>query len=146
MKVLLVNLMIITILVSCMDHNSRNDSNIEEEETLADTAYLGSYHYVTNLDELGETYLHFTFSDIGMEGRAFSKDTKQEFRIDPVMHIGGFVNLKLIKSDFFPKDLTFYNYLFNFEYKYLKEPSIKTNFYSKNTKIRTDVIISKVKQ
>jgi hypothetical protein len=131
-------------MLSCTNHNSGNDEITEETEVLVDTAYFGSYHYVANIDQLGETHLYFTFSDFGIEGKAFAKDKNQAFRIDPVLHIAGFVNLKLVKSQTITDDLTFYDYLFNFEYKYLRESLVKTNFYSKDTEIRTDAIISKV--
>ena len=131
---------------SCTNPNSRNDETIKEKEMLVDTVYFGSYHYVTNIEELGETHLYFTFSDVGMEGKAFSKDKNQEFRIEPVMHLGGYANLKLVKKETLTNDLDFYDYRFHFEYRYMSESSIKTSFYSKDTDIRTDVLISKIEQ
>jgi hypothetical protein len=127
---------------SCTNPNSKKDKITEE--VLIDTTYFGSYHYVANIEELGETHLYFTFSDLGMKGKAFAKDKNQAFRIDPVMHIVGFANLKLLKNQTITDDLGYYDYLFNFEYKYLRDSLVKTNFYSNDTKIRRDVTISKV--
>ena len=129
-------------MLSCTSPNSEKDEITEE--VLVDTTYFGSYHYVANIDELGETHLYFTFSDIGMEGKAFAVEKNQTFRIDPVMHIAGFANLKLLKSQTITDDLGYYDYLFNFEYKHLRDSLVKTNFYSNDTKIRRDVILSKV--
>jgi hypothetical protein len=127
---------------SCTNPNSEKDEITEE--VLVDTTYFGSYHYVTNIDELGETHLYFTFSDFGMEGKAFAVEKNQTFRIDPTMHIAGFANLKLLKSQTITDDLGYYDYLFNFEYKYLRDSLVKTSFYSNDTNIRRDVILSKV--
>lgn len=142
MKILILNLLLISLILSCTSPNSEKDEITEE--ILVDTTYFGSYHYVANIDELGETHLYFTFSDIGMEGKAFAVEKNQTFRIDPVMHIGGFANLKLLKSQTITDDLGYYDYLFNFEYKYLRDSLVKTSFCSKEANIRRDVVLSKV--
>ena len=62
------------------------------------------------------------------------------------MPFGGYVSLKIIKIGTQTNDLTYYDYLINFEYKNLGKDQIKASFYDKNTTVRTDVLLLKIQE
>jgi hypothetical protein len=139
--------LIITILsINFSCQGIKSDEKLEKE---IDEPFVSNnpYQYTIDSGELEEAKLYFDFEEnFGAKGSLTTKNNTQKFNIKPVMPFGGYVSLKIIKIGTQTNDLTYYDYLINFEYKNLGKDQIKASFYDKNTTVRTDVLLLKIQE
>jgi len=138
-SIFLLVLTLIGLNFSCQEIKEKRKVQTEVSEIFV---LQNPYHYTVDIEGLGKTNLHFDFNEeLGAEGTMITKDELHKFRIEYVMPIGGYLSLKIIKKGFKTNDLTYYDYIINFEHKNLGKEKIKASFYDKNTEIRTSILL-----